>query len=132
MQKQSNRVRYCVTPTCLNEAKRGGKCWKCAKREWREKNPILASFGNLRSNAKRRGKRFKLDFEFFAKFVVDTSYIMRKGIGREDLTIDRRDPRKGYEPNNIQVLPNHINSAKGKKESWLPIKQTAEQAGTPF
>ena len=132
MQKQSDQVSYCVTPTCLNEAKRGGKCWKCVKRKWREDNPILASFGNLRSNAKRRGKRFKLDFEFFAKFVVDTSYIMRKGIGREDLTIDRRDPRKGYEPNNIQVLPKYINSAKGKKESWLPIKQTAEQSGTPF
>lgn len=133
MSKKSKQVKRCATRTCLNDAKSGEYCWKCAKRRWREENPEKSTFANLRSNSKRRRVGFFLSFEEFVKFVVDTSYMRFKGTGKFDMTIDRKKPKLGYRAGNIQVLPNIQNVMKYHRgEAWSPEKQSKEEAGTPF
>lgn len=122
MRKTSKGVKRCATPMCNSKAAKGKNyCHKCVKRRWRENNPVKACFAALRDNAKRRGKDFKISFEYFVKFVVDTSYIMRKGIGREDMTIDRVEQDRGYEEDNLQVLPNYQNVQKMHYDRMMSI-----------
>lgn len=88
------------------------KCYACAKRQYRNKNPEKATYQTLRANAKRRGKPFKLTFEEFKAFAVEVGYMQKKGIEKKSYHIDRIDETKGYVPGNLQVLTNCENVKK--------------------
>lgn len=95
----------CNTPYCRNKrAKHRTICWKCDSRKKRAKNPIRASFNDLRSNAKRRDRHFDLSYEYFRTFVLENGYMENKGRGKGRLHIDRIKHHLGYIEGNIQVL----------------------------
>lgn len=131
MYKQSNQAgRLCA---CGNEIRKGTKCDACYKRRWREANQERAVYNCLKSNAKRRGVGFFISFQEFVSFIVDTAYIRLRGTSADSLTIDRKDPRLGYRAGNLQILTLSENVKKYKRgEAWMPVKQSKEDAGTPF
>jgi hypothetical protein len=105
--------KLCCAYRCKNRRqKRDRFCSKHRKRYKKETNPEAYHFDILRSNAKRRGKDFKLTLEEFKLFCEDTSYLKLKGRSAKSASIDRIDPEKGYEYGNIQVLTLAENSAK--------------------
>lgn len=59
-----------------------------------------------------------------------TEYISRVGFRKFDLHIDRIDPRRGYVPDNVQVLTAHDNIVKGNKERHLSRQRLAPQEET--
>lgn len=104
----------CCTPYCRNRTQYN-KCSTCSSREWRKQNPMRASYLNLKSNSKRRGKDFTLTYEEFTEFCRETKYIQGKGKSLDSYTIDRIDNDKGYTIDNIQVLTFADNRSKGTK-----------------
>ena len=84
-------------------------------RRWREHSPLKAAFATLRNNAKRRGIEFTLSLPDFALFCEQTNYLALKGLGPDDMTIDRINNYKGYEAGNIQMLTRRENSKQGRK-----------------
>lgn len=104
----------CINSGCNSKREKGRRlCSKCIKRKYREKYPIKTSYQILRDNAKRRGKEFKLTFEEFKGLCEDSGYIEGKGIYKDCLTIDRKDPLQGYEIGNLEVIKQIENSIKG-------------------
>lgn len=111
-QKKIQRGR-CICDGCGKKAAKKDKlCHKHRKRKWRENNPLLATFGNLRTNSKRRGKAFTISTEYFKNFCEGTNYLELKGRGAASLSIDREDNWKGYEEGNIRAITVHDNSVK--------------------
>jgi hypothetical protein len=126
-------VRSCASPNCLNNAApKKNYCPTCISRRWRAANPEMAAYNNLKTNAKRRGIGFFLTFEEFYQWAWETMYMALRGIDAEDMTIDRKKPHLGYRAGNLQMLTNRENARKGKREAWIPVRQTKEEAGTPF
>lgn len=124
----------CTTQFCRNEAAKGRtKCWKCVKRQQRERNPIKESYYTLKYHAKERGKEFSLTFEEFEKFCKKTNYMIGKGRSKDGYHINRIDETKGYTVDNIQVLSNSENVKKylvyshnenGKPENFKFIERS--------
>lgn len=81
----------------------------------------MAAYYTLKSNAKRRGKEFDLTPEQFEQFCRKTLYIGYKGRTGTALSIDRIDSSKGYTMDNIVVLTNRENGAKGFQEGNAPF-----------
>jgi hypothetical protein len=103
----------CKTPFCRNDrAKNRRVCNKCKSRNYRKNNPVKAAYYNLKSNAKRRGKEFKLTLDQFEKFCIKSNYLDKKGRSKKSLHIDRIDETKGYTIENIQVIKNSDNVKK--------------------
>lgn len=73
-------------------------------------------------------KEFKLTFEEFKKFAIETNYIQGKGKNKTSYHIDRIDETKGYTIDNIQVLTNSENVK--KYNSYL--KFSTLEDGTPY
>lgn len=73
----------------------------------------------LRSNAKRRGHAFTLTFEQYEKFAIETGYAELKGKTKHSLSIDRRDPSRGYHADNIRAVSLSLNS----RLQWANIPQ---------
>ena len=106
----------CKTPYCRKyAAKNSTLCHACNKRNYRDRNPVEASYQNLRSNARRRGKQFDITLEEFREFAIECNYITGKGRHKDGFHVDRIDPTKGYTKDNIQVLTNSENVKKHKR-----------------
>lgn len=58
----------CQTKGCKNKALNRKYCNTCRSRRYRNENPIRTSYINLKSNAKRRGKEFKVQKEVVKGF----------------------------------------------------------------
>lgn len=80
---------------------------------------MKAAFALLKSNAKRRGIEFKLTFEQFKEFAIETQVLVGRGRKKTSYHIDRIDALKGYEVGNLQVLTSSENSRKGAYEKVL-------------
>ena len=78
----------------------------------KELNPTGYAYHNLKGNAKRRGKEFKLTLKEFREFCIATGYINKKGKTKRKMSIDRIDCTKGYSIDNLQVLTVSANSRK--------------------
>ena len=125
--------RRCASPNCLNDAAPENTfCYKCILRKWRANNPVRTAYNTLRDNAKRRGKVFTLTFEYFEEFCRANNYVERRGNGSEDLTIDRIDPHRGYEPGNIQVLTRADNNRKKVSDAKKYKSICPREEGDPF
>lgn len=72
----------------------------------------------MRQNARYRKKGFNLTIDEFRIFCEKTDYLQLKGRGGGNITIDRKDNRKGYSFDNIQVLTLSQNSRK----RWIDMK----------
>ncbi len=73
-------------------------------------------YDDLKTNAKRRGKIFKLTFEQFKEFAIKVNLLHKRGRTSESYTIDRRDNKKGYTIDNIQMLTRGENTRKGDRK----------------
>lgn len=104
----------CVAHGCSNPpGTRDRFCWKHRKRYKKEHNPISYTYQILKGNARRRGKVFNLTIDQFRIFCEKTNYLALKGRSSSSASIDRIDPSKGYEADNIQILSLSDNSKKG-------------------
>ena len=97
---------------CVKTCKSGNICFSCQKRNYKNRYPEKYAYQVLKNNAKRRGKTFKLTFEQFLEFAIQTNYMDKKGRTFFGLHIDRIDEAVGYEISNIQVLTNTENIKK--------------------
>lgn len=114
----------CVTKWCRRPRGKGRFCNKCETNNKKERNPLRYWFNVNKSNANRRARQFgtgkfwKVSFEYWVEFNEETGYILLKGKGREDYTLDCRENELGYIDGNLQLLPNWQNASKGKR----PVK----------
>lgn len=104
----------CIVSGCRGKKAegKGGLCFRHAMHKFKEDRPETYFYNNLKQNAKRRGHEFNLTLEEFRQFCKETGYLKGKGRKAKSLTIDRIDPSKGYQLDNIQVLTNSDNIRK--------------------
>lgn len=103
----------CATKFCRNRVGKAEKspiCGKCRARRWKERHPLRYSFNKLRYRAKERGHVFKLTFEQYQRFALASGYAENKGKTAESFSIDRIDPERGYELDNIRCVTLSENS----------------------
>ena len=111
----------CVVAFCTNSSGNKGKfrfCYKHFRENQKYENPLRYWFDVLRQNARYRKKEFNLTIDEFRIFCEKTDYLQLKGRGGGNITIDRKDNRKGYSFDNIQVLTLSQNSRK----RWIDMK----------
>ena len=113
-----NRIKgLCAAHGCLTRVREKDLlCSKHVHRRRKIKDPCKYTYHVLKSNARRRGKEFKLTLREFRMFCQETKYLENKGRRPGDYTIDRIDASKGYEITNIQVITLYENSSKGYEE----------------
>jgi len=104
----------CKTKGCANSPRLHKRyCHKCRSRKYRNNNPILFFYQNLRTHAKARGKEFTLTFNHFKNIIsVFPDFIEGYGRGKGKYTIDRIKNEQGYIDGNIQILLHEENSRK--------------------
>jgi hypothetical protein len=121
MKEVKNKIKgICTACRCLSPSYGNGRfCCKHRRRYQKENNPIAYTYDMLKQNAKTRNKVFTLTLEQFKKFCTDTNYIELKGKTGGSASIDRKDPNKGYEFGNLQVLTLSANTSK----RWEDAKQ---------
>lgn len=112
------RVSYCRK----DRAPHRTICYKCNMQLFRARNPMRATWNNLKGKSKQRRIKFTLTFEQFRSICEATGYMQGKGHNGTDLSLDRMDPNKGYEMGNIQVVTISENSSKGSYERWVTTK----------
>lgn len=105
----------CKTKYCRNKAKRGGVCYKCERKRTIEANPYRYWWQVNKDNAKRRGKFWKISFEYWVQFCDETGYLSIKGRGKYDASIDCKKNELGYVDGNLQSLTVSDNASKGVK-----------------
>jgi hypothetical protein len=121
MEREKGIQRNCITEGCKNKARKGRNyCGSCNTKTARNKNPIRYLYENLRSNARRRGKEFKITIDEFREFCNETSYDKLKGIQAYSLTIDRERPWEGYTKENIRAISLSLNSSLSVKHFVHP------------
>lgn len=118
MQSLFTEVKLCVE--CGRERKGKHKlCYSCRTRRRRGQDPVWAVYYILRSNAKRRGVKFALTFDWFRDFILGPEgkgYMEKRGQGAQDLTLDRKVNSLGYVDGNLQVLTRIVNTRKGQSD----------------
>ena len=119
----------CETKFCRNKCKTK-YCNTCKTRKWRKQNVERSSYLNLKHNSKRRNIEFNLSFDDFLEFAYKHKYFSGKGKFSWSLSIDRKDSKKGYIKENLQILTLAENSSKmhldkrlnydyENKEAWV-------------
>lgn len=103
----------CVAHGCRNKHSSQDRfCSKHSKRYQKYKNPYKYTFYQKKYRAKERGITWNLTLEEFIEFCEETNYMELKGKTAEAASIDRKDPLKGYEKGNLQILSLTANSRK--------------------
>ena len=122
----------CKHPNCRRPARPGkAECHRCTKRLWRQRNPYRAAYAICKAKARQRkskqwpeGIPWEITYAAFYIWARRTEYVTRKGNEAGSITIDRKDPRRGYEPGNLRVLTRAENARRGMRE-----QQEKMQAG---
>jgi hypothetical protein len=75
-------------------------------RMFKTRHPLKYYFAKLRARARERGIPFGLSFHAYARLARATGYDNPANRGRmpASLSLDRIDPRRGYEDDNIRVI----------------------------
>lgn len=105
-------------------------CARCRSRRFREKFPLRYVWHNVKHRAKERGHAFKLSFEDFSAWAIESSWFDKRGKRAEALSIDRIDPEKGYEVGNLRAVTLSDNS-KFANEYRKQKQQTKEETYVP-
>jgi len=109
------RVKGCSNPSPAvkyKDTRRGHICSKCLNIRWRANNPEKSIYSHLKSAAKRRGHKFTLTYEQFKTFADEMQLVRLKKADIVTISIDRKDPLKGYEDGNLQLMTLEDNSRK--------------------
>lgn len=110
----SKSKNLCQAHGCKNNRpKKDRFCPKHRARYNKEHNFINYVFHIWKSNCRRRGKTNTVTLEEFKNFCQETGYLKHKGRRPDSMTIDRKDPSKGYSIDNMQVLSLSLNASKG-------------------
>ena len=139
MSKRKLLARPCASLSCDNIARGRHYCAKCAHDRYAAANPEREVFRNLRYNASRRKIKFTLTFSWFINWLQaeGKGYLERRGRRKNDLTLDRVDPRLGYANGNLQVLTRAANTAKAFVDnrryggSWTTVDPWDERVDGP-
>ena len=119
-------VKYPVPGRCpvfrCTHVSRGDRslCCRHAMQRWRAAHPDTAGFHALRSHAVARGIKFTLVLEDYTEVIDAYEHTKPVLYYRDTLSIDRIDPRKGYEPGNIQGMTVSENASKGNRLRHTP------------
>jgi hypothetical protein len=100
MSKESQPL-YCSTKYCKRIANHGKHCKTCVNKKWRESHPYENTFNNLKQNATRRGVKFTITLEYWKQWCDKNDYLRLRGMGGDDMTVDRKKAWLGYEPGNL-------------------------------
>lgn len=112
----------CPAYRCSNKiADKKKFCHKHHARCQKETNPVGYTYSILKQNAKRRNKEFKLTIDDFKEFCEETKYINLKGKKAKCASIDRIDPKKGYERGNIRMISLSDNSKKMHEDKKIDL-----------
>jgi hypothetical protein len=112
--KPKTYPRKCATKFCRSKVQKTEKspiCSRCRARRWKERYPLKYSFNKLRNRAGERGHEFLLTFEDYEKFALESGYAKRKGKTAESFSINRINPDRGYEVDNIECITLSENSS---------------------
>jgi hypothetical protein len=94
--------------------------------EQRRRNPQMAQYHRLKSEARKRKKVFTITRAEWLELCRLTRYhegtASKCGSVKYGLTIDRIEHHKGYSMGNIRVIVNHENSRKGSYEMTCRLK----------
>jgi len=103
----------CRTPFCLGRRTKSGHspyCAKCRARRFKEKHPLKYFFNKLRSRARERGHEFTLTFLEYEHFATTSGYAALKGKTKYSLSLNRKDPERGYHADNIEAVTLSMNT----------------------
>ena len=98
-------------------------CSKHRKRMSKENDLVAYTYYILQSNARRRKKEFVLTLEEFRDFCKETNYIELKGRFGKCMSIDRKNPNKGYSKDNIQIMSVSNNCAKQHSDKKIDYEK---------
>lgn len=113
-------ARWCIKPA----AKKQILCHKHKQDQYKAKHLHQYYLSELKQRAKRRGKSCSLTLDQFKEFCSRTGYLRKKGVMAGDSHIDRIDPTRGYDHDNIQILTNLENLKKKYSDSLRARLQT--------
>jgi hypothetical protein len=94
-------------------------------------NPTYYAWTCLEASARKRGIKFLITFAEFKNFCRGTGYLENKGKKSESLTIDRIDPAKPYQLDNLRILTwmeNCSHSVEGMTDPREPIARAIAKA----
>lgn len=95
----------CVAHGCkLKHTKKNRFCSKHNHRYQKHKNLLKYTYQVLKSNARKRKIKFTITLEQFKVFCDENSYLELKGKSCTSMSIDRKDPTKGYEDGNLKAM----------------------------
>ncbi len=100
-------------------------CDRCRTNLFRLNHPIRYVLQRLRRRAMAKRVPFSLTAEYMAEFLSGTGYLEGKGVGCDDLQIDRIEIHLGYTPGNLQILTGRENR---KKQHEYDYEGCREQA----
>ena len=114
-------VETCIAAGCAKAIKPGKSiCAAHDMRVWRKTHTVTAQYARLKAEAKKRKKVFDITLEEWAELCRLTRYhegtASQVGSIPNGLTIDRIRSRGGYTLDNVRVIVQRLNSAKGAQE----------------
>jgi len=103
-----------------------GECKECIqikKQEWELKNPIRKWFMGCKTTSKRRGIPFHITWKqcefLWSGRCAETGVEFTFNNSANSPTFDRFDPDGVYEINNVRIVTNRVNAARGRNP--LPL-----------
>jgi hypothetical protein len=112
LEERKYKGQCCAEGCWKPAAKKQILCHKHKKDQYKEKHLHQYYLSDLKQRAKRRGKSCSLTLAQFKEFCDRTGYLRKKGVNIGDSHIDRIDPTRGYDVDNIQILTNLENLKK--------------------
>lgn len=90
------------------------------KQNQKARNPLKYFFNAFKQNAKRKGRKFELTFDDYAKIWTgknakkwaENMRRAEKGLPKK-WVIDRVNPKLGYKKSNVQIISLRANASKG-------------------
>ena len=113
--KASGCSKFSATDAKGRKAK-NGLCHKHYQLAWRFNNPLMSYFRSIKDHARKRKIKFSLSYKYF-KTIAPENW--------KELSCDRKEATKGYEPGNIQFIPFRRMLLKGiESVTYLSISST--------
>ena len=129
-------MKQCITTYCINDAPNGRYCSKCKMRAWRAKNVIRDTYNHLKHHAAERFIGFEVTWEYFVEFCNRTKYHELKGVGGDDMTIDRPNSLRGYADDNMEMITRLKNVEKqhtvDRQQRIKSMSEKFKSEGAPF
>lgn len=103
-------MRDCKTPYCGNKAaKHRTVCHKCKSQKFKESKPFRYFYNLHKQKAKQRCVPWKLSFQQYKKVWLESGKWDEKLAGVGDWSMDRIDINRGYEIENVRIIPISLN-----------------------